>query len=242
MRLRILLISLCIVSLAATAIAGDKYAERRRELIEEIESDVRATSKMIGVSKLDERVLKSMDEVPREEFVAKALRIFAYDNRPLPIGYGQTISQPYIVAIMTDLLKPARGDKVLEVGTGSGYQAAILSKLVKEVYTIEIIPELAKEAAERLKSLGYANVRAKAGDGYYGWKDAAPFDGIIVTAAASQIPPPLVKQLKPGGRMIIPVGGPFYTQQLVLLTKEAEDEVTMKQLLPVRFVPLTGKH
>jgi protein-L-isoaspartate(D-aspartate) O-methyltransferase len=242
MRLQTAIIPLIIIALATTALAKDKYAERRQALIDEIESDVRATAEMIGKSKLDERVLKAMDEVPREDFVPKALRIFAYDNRPLPIGYGQTISQPYIVAIMTDLLGPKPGDKVLEVGTGSGYQAAILSKLVGEVYTIEIIPELAKEAAGRLNSLGYANVKTKAGDGYFGWKDAAPFDGIIVTAAASQIPPPLVKQLKPGGRMIIPVGSPFYTQQLVLVTKDVKGKITMKQLLPVRFVPLTGKH
>ena len=242
MRLRILTIPLVIVALATTALAKDKYAERRRELIDEIESDVRATAEMIGTSSLDARVLGAMKDVSREDFVPKPLRIFAYDNRPLPIGYGQTISQPYIVAIMTDLLMPKPGDRVLEVGTGSGYQAAVLSKLVKEVYTIEIIPELAKEAADRLKRLGYANVRTKTGDGYYGWKEAAPFDSIIVTAAASQIPPPLVKQLKPGGRMIIPVGSPFYTQQLVLVTKEAKGKITLKQLLPVRFVPLTGKH
>jgi protein-L-isoaspartate(D-aspartate) O-methyltransferase len=242
MRLRILTIPLVIIALATTAFAKDKYAERRRALIDEIESDVRATSEMIGTSSLDERVLGAMKDVPREDFVPKALRIFAYDNRPLPIGYGQTISQPYIVAIMTDLLMPKPGDRVLEVGTGSGYQAAVLSKLVADVYTIEIIPALAKEAAARLKSLGYANVRTKTGDGYYGWSEAAPFDGIIVTAAASQIPPPLVKQLKPGGRMIIPVGSPFYTQQLVLVTKDAKGKITMKQLLPVRFVPLTGKH
>jgi len=242
MRIRIIIVSICIAALAATAIAEDKYAKRRRALIEEIEADVRSTSEMIGTSRLDDKVLQAMDKVPREDFVAKALRMLAYDNRPLPIGYGQTISQPYIVAIMTDLLEPKSGDRVLEVGTGSGYQAAILSRLVGEVYTIEIIPELAKEAAHRLRALGYSNVKTREGDGYYGWKDAAPFDSIIVTAAASQIPPPLVKQLKPGGRMIIPVGGPFYTQQLVLVKKDEKGKLTLRQLLPVRFVPLTGKH
>jgi len=231
-----------IASVAALASAADRYAQARRSLIHEIEGDVRATSELIGRTKLDERVLNAMEEVPREEFVPKAFRASAYENRPLPIGYGQTISQPYIVAIMTDLIRPAKGEKVLEVGTGSGYQAAILSKLVGEVYTIEIIPELAKSAEKRLGALGMGNIKVRTGDGYYGWKDAGPFDGIVVTAAASQIPPPLVAQLKPGGRMIIPVGGPFQTQQLVLVTKDAKGKTKLEQLLPVRFVPLTGKH
>ncbi len=231
-----------IASVTALASAADRYAQARRSLIHEIEGDVRATSELIGRPRLDERVLEAMDEVPREEFVPKAFRASAYENRPLPIGYGQTISQPYIVAVMTDLIDPGKGDKVLEVGTGSGYQAAVLSKLVREVYTIEIIPDLAKSAEERLHALGMGNIKVRTGDGYYGWKDAAPFDGIIVTAAASQIPPPLVAQLKPGGRMIIPVGGPFQTQQLVLVTKDAGGKTKLEQLLPVMFVPLTGKH
>lgn len=239
---RALIAASIIAALVTAAMAQDKYAARRRALIDEIESDVRATSELIGRRKLDERVLRAMEQVPREDFVDKALRDHAYENRPLPIGYGQTISQPYIVAIMTDLLDPKKDERVLEVGTGSGYQAAILSKLVKRVYTIEIIPELAKEARSRLAASGYGNVKTRTGDGYYGWKEAAPFDSIIVTAAASQVPPPLIRQLKRGGRMIIPVGGPFQTQQLVLVTKDGKDKVTLRQLLPVRFVPLTGKH
>jgi protein-L-isoaspartate(D-aspartate) O-methyltransferase len=160
----------------------------------------------------------------------------------LPIGYGQTISQPYIVALMTDLLKVNSGDVVLELGTGSGYQAAILSGLVKRVYTIEIIEPLARQAKSRLARLGYGNVTTRLGDGYYGWPEYAPFDGIIVTAAASHVPPPLIEQLKPGGRMVIPVGDRFFTQQLLLVEKTADGQITTRQVLPVRFVPLTGEH
>ena len=208
----------------------------------EIEFDVRATSEYIGKQALDKRVMEVMARVPRHEFVPRSQRPYAYQNRPLPIGYGQTISQPYIVALMTDLLKVDKDDVVLEVGTGSGYQAAILGELTKKAYTIEIIPELAKSATERLKRLGYTNVATRTGDGYYGWKEAGPFDGIMVTAAASQIPPPLVKQLKPGGRMVIPVGSPFLTQHLMLVEKDAKGQIKTRQILPVRFVPLTGKH
>jgi protein-L-isoaspartate(D-aspartate) O-methyltransferase len=234
---------IALLSLAAASFAAeDKYAALRHALIKEIEDDVRSTSQYIGKETLNEGVLKAMDEVPRQEFVPKALRIFAYENRPLPIGYGQTISQPYIVALMTDLLGVKKGDVVLEVGTGSGYQAAILSKLIKKVYTIEIIPELAKEARERLKGLDYSDITVLEGDGYYGFKEAAPFDGIIVTAAASQIPPPLIAQLKRGGRMVIPVGGAFQTQQLMLIDKDMNGKITLKQMLPVKFVPLSGKH
>jgi len=186
--------------------------------------------------------MDAMAKVPRHEFVPFMQKSYAYQNRPLPIGHGQTISQPYIVAIMTDLIKPQPDHRVLEIGTGSGYQAAILSEVVNEVYTIEIISALGKQAANRFKTLHYGNIQSRVGDGYYGWEDVAPFDGIVVTAAASHVPPPLIKQLKPGGRMVIPVGSPFLVQHLVVIDKHADGKVTSRQILPVRFVPLTGGH
>ncbi len=195
-----------------------------------------------GEEPLDEEVMASLGTVERHEFVPARQQPFAYENRPLPIGHGQTISQPYIVALMTDLIKLDSDDVVLEIGTGSGYQAAILAKLVKHVYSIEIIEALADESAARLKRLGYDNVTTILADGYYGWEAHAPFDAIIVTAAASHVPPPLVQQLAPGGRMIIPIGGRFMTQQLLLLEKTDDDEVITRQVAAVRFVPLTGKH
>ena len=187
-------------------------------------------------------VLEAIDTVPRHELVPAAQVRYAYLNRPLPIGYGQTISQPYIVALMTDLLEPEANDVVLEIGTGSGYQAAVLAELVKTVYSIEIIEPLAERAAADLKRLDYANVVTRLGDGYYGWTEHAPFDGIVVTAAASHVPPPLVQQLKPGGRMVIPVGSTFMTQQLLLVQKTEDDRVVTRQIGAVRFVPLTGEH
>lgn len=223
------------------ATSEEEYSNRRTHLIKEIESDVRETQIFIGKRELDPKVMEAMVKVKRHKFVPSSLQRFAYFNRPLPIGYGQTISQPYIVALMTDLLEPKSGDAVLELGTGSGYQAAVLGVLVKEVYSIEIVPELGKQAKERLKELNYSNVTTKVGDGYYGWKEQAPFDSIIVTAAASHIPPPLIEQLKDGGRMVIPVGGPFATQQLILVEKDG-NKIKTSQILPVRFVPLTGEH
>jgi len=190
----------------------------------------------------DERVLAAMEAVPRHEFVPDNVLDQAYNDHPLPIGYGQTISQPYIVAVMTEMLNLGAGDRVLEIGTGSGYQAAILAELVRTVYSIEIIEALGEEARGRLKRLGYRNVEVHLGDGYYGWEEHAPFDAIVVTAAASYIPPPLIRQLRPGGRMIIPVGSRFMTQQLVLVEKDTEGKLTTRQILPVRFVPLTGGH
>lgn len=211
----------------------DRFRARRCEMVDR---DIAAR----GVR--DPRVLAAMRAVPRERFVPEARRDEACADHPLPIGAGQTISQPYIVALMTDLLDPQPDDAVLEVGTGSGYQAAVLAELVRRVTTIEIIPALGESARERLARLGVSNVEVIVGDGYYGWKRGAPFDGIVVTAAASRIPPPLIEQLKPGGRMVIPVGGAFLTQQLMLVEKDAAGKITTRQLLPVRFVPLTGRH
>lgn len=233
------LLSACHCALASDA---DDYNRQRAALIEEIADDVRATASYLGRRELEPRVLAALGKVPRHEFVPRMERDRAYRNEPLPIGHGQTISQPYIVAVMTDLLAPKPGDRVLEVGTGSGYQAAVLAELVKEVYTIEIIEPLGRSAAERLHALGYANVTTRVGDGYYGWPDMAPFDGIVVTAAADHVPPPLLAQLKPGGRMVIPVGSHFLTQQLVLIKKNDDGTLQTRQLLPVMFVPLTGKH
>lgn len=220
----------------------DSYEAQRRGLVREIAQDVRATAEFINRRQLDERVMAAMGTVPRHEFVRPEDREFAYDNRPLPIGYGQTISQPYIVAIMTDLAEPAAGCRALEIGTGSGYQAAVLSQLCEKVHTIEIVRELGTQARARLSRLGHANVEVRIGDGYYGWPDAAPFDVILVTAVAGHVPPPLLAQLKPGGRMVLPVGSRFTTQELVLVIKGADGRVRTRQLLPVAFVPLTGGH
>jgi len=219
--------------------AQDPTAAARVRMAREVEADARATASETGRGALDPRVMRALRTVPRHRFVPASLQDAAYANRPLPIGHGQTISQPYIVALMTDLLRVDRNDVVLEVGTGSGYQAAILSPLVKHVDTVEIIEPLAKQASQRLRALGYRNVTVHHADGYEGWKPAAPFDAIIVTAAATHIPPPLIQQLKPGGRMVIPVGGPFATQSLVLVEKTAAGKVRTREVLPVLFVPLT---
>lgn len=218
------------------------FAAQRRAMIRAIEADAKVTSERIGKEALDPQVMNAMGKVPRHEFVPAHLKVHAYENRPLPIGYGQTISQPYIVALMTDLAKVDRGDAVLEVGTGSGYQAAVLAACGARVYSIEIIEELAKSAEHRLQRLGYSRVQVRSGDGYHGWQEHAPFDAIMVTAAASHIPPPLVEQLKPGGRMIIPIGGPFMTQHLMLVEKGEDSRIITRQVLPVLFVPLTGSH
>ncbi|MFZ5523877.1 MAG: protein-L-isoaspartate(D-aspartate) O-methyltransferase [Pseudomonadota bacterium] len=212
-------------------------------MVEVVLSDVAATSAYSGGrSALGPNVIAALEKVERHRFVPAVLASSAYLNRPLPIGYGQTISQPFIVALMTELMRVGDGDKVLEVGTGSGYQAAVLAELAQSVYSIEIIEPLGQQAGERLKSLGYRNVRTRVGDGYYGWPEAAPFDAIMVTAAASHVPPPLIKQLKPGGRMVIPLGTQFMTQFLMLVEKQQDGSVTTRQILPVRFVPLTGGH
>jgi protein-L-isoaspartate(D-aspartate) O-methyltransferase len=222
--------------------SADQYAVARQQLVKMIESEVKETSRYLKKEALDPRVMKTIGSVPRHEFVPIKEKPFAYQNRPLPIGHGQTISQPYIVAIMTDLLKVTAKSKVLEIGTGSGYQAAILAELTDKVYTMEIIRPLGKQATERLTRLGYDNVQVRIADGYYGWEEHAPFDAIVVTAAASHVPPPLIKQLKVGGHMVIPVGSRFMTQQLLLIKKEKGEKIVTRQILPVIFVPLTGKH
>lgn len=202
----------------------------------------RAFGAGMGREAIDPRVLGVLGRVPRQEFVSPLLRSHAYDNRPLPIGHGQTISQPYIVAVMSDYAKVGAGDKALEIGTGSGYQAAVLAELGAKVSSIEIVEPLALAADDRLRRLGYAGVATKIGDGYHGWPERGPFDVIVVTAAASHVPPPLVRQLKPGGRMVIPIGLPFQTQQLLLVEKREDGSVTARQMMPVQFVPLTGGH
>jgi protein-L-isoaspartate(D-aspartate) O-methyltransferase len=230
------------VCLLDTVQAGEHFQDSRENMIRLIEADVRITSEYLKQSILDERVLDAMARVPRHEFVSPDLVDQAYENRPLSIGHGQTISQPYIVAIMTDLLDIEPGHRILEIGTGSGYQAAVLAELNTRVWSIEIIEALGQQAQTRLQHLGYDNIDVRIGDGYYGWSEHAPFDAIIVTAAASHIPPPLLQQLKPGGKMIIPVGSQFSTQQLILITRGENDEFVTRQVLPVRFVPLTGEH
>jgi len=226
----------------AHAAESDQYEEARRNMVKAIEADVRETSFYINKKSLDPRVMSVMGRVERHKFVPFSEQSWAYANRPLPIGHGQTISQPYIVALMTDLIGADPGERVLEIGTGSGYQAAVLAEMGAEVFTIEIIGPLAAEASKRLQDLGYEKVKTSHGDGYYGWEEEAPFDAIVVTAAADHIPPPLIRQLKPGGVMVIPVGSRFLVQQLVLVIKDDTGAVTTRQILPVRFVPLTGDH
>ncbi len=228
--------------LAFTTHADDAdYASARAAMVDEV--DFYATlAASAGEEVLNEVVMRALGTVERHEFVPTQERPFAYENRPLSIGHGQTISQPYIVALMTDLIELDRDDVVLEIGTGSGYQAAILATLVDHVYSIEIIEALAERATADLARLGYDNVTTKLGDGYYGWEEHAPFDAIVVTAAASHVPPPLIQQLRPGGRMIIPVGGRFMTQQLLLLEKTEDEKIITRQMAAVRFVPLTGEH
>ena len=231
-----------LVFLSGGVVIAEEYTLQRQQMVTEIEDDVQITAKYIDKKSLNKLVLEAMNTVPRHEFVPANMRSVAYENRPLPIGFGQTISQPYIVALMTDLLQPQPDQRVLEIGTGSGYQAAILSQLVAQVYSIEIIEELGKSSTQLLTRLGYDNVETQVADGYDGWPQHAPFDSIIVTAAISHIPPPLIKQLKKGGRMVIPVGTRFQTQYLTLVEKDKHGKVTTRQILPVIFVPFTGSH
>ena len=215
------------------------YARAREQMVAEVK-DLAAITGLGGDRQLDEAVLDALRTVPRHLFVPPSLRGRAYDNRPLQIGHDQTISQPFIVALMTHVLEPKKDDVVLEVGTGSGYQAALLATLVRHVYSIEIVAPLARQASERLKNLGYGNVTVQHGDGYAGWPKHAPFDAIIVTAGAPRIPPPLVDQLKVGGRMVIPIGSVSASQELLLVEKRPGGKIRTRSLGPVLFVPLTG--
>jgi len=231
--MRVFICSLCVGSVISIGLAQSEVFSEKR--IDMIEKQLKAPGRDIR----DSRVIEAMAEVPRHEFVPDDQKEYAYDDGPLPIGYDQTISQPFIVAYMTEQLKPKADEKVLEIGTGSGYQAAILSRLVKEVYSIEIVKPLAKRAKAALKRLGYDNIRTRVGDGYKGWPGHAPFDAIIVTCAPEDIPPALIEQLKEGGRMMIPVGPEGKVQKLYLLEKTG-GEIERKAVMDVRFVPMTG--
>lgn len=211
-------------------------------MMRDITEEIKLTRRLIGKDSLDERVMEAMGNIPRHLFVPEQSQSFAYQNGPVPIGYGQTISQPYIVALMTDLLNPNPEHIVLEVGTGSCYQTAILSQLVKQVYSVEVIEDLVNQANKLLNRLGYVNVEVRKGDGYYGWPEHAPYDGIIVTAAAPFIPQPLIDQLKIGGNLVIPVGLPYCHQELMVVEKKQNGEIKTRDVLGVAFVPLTGDH
>ena len=215
-------------------------ATRLREMLRTIEHEARLTAVLTGRASFDPRVMEAMEQVPRDSFVLPELIDHAFDNGPLPIGQGQTISQPYIVALMTDLLELQPKQTVLEIGTGSGYQAAILAQLVQQVYSLEIIPSLAVQAAELLSRLGYTNVEVKTGNGHNGWPEHAPYDGIIVTAAATHLPQALLNQLKPGGRLVVPVGLPHMAQDLLLVQKDLAGKLHSSDILEVAFVPMTG--
>jgi protein-L-isoaspartate(D-aspartate) O-methyltransferase len=227
------------VTLAGLSVAQDRHSAQRARMVAEIAVMARETGGATGRPNFSEAVMTAMGRVPRHRFVPLLQEVFAYESRPLPIGEGQTISQPFIVALMTDLLDPKPEDTVLEVGTGSGYQAAVLAELVAKVYTIEIVEPLGRRAMQVLKELGYRNVEVRIGDGYNGWPEAAPFDSIVVTAAPAEIPKPLIDQLKPGGRMVIPAGASHDSQELLLVEKQRDGTSTTKRTLPVKFVPLT---
>jgi protein-L-isoaspartate(D-aspartate) O-methyltransferase len=240
MRTPILLtLALCLAAASVSVLQAQERKDEMDGMIAAIAAHAQDAGPAVPGGGIDPAVLQAMRTVPRQEFVPDDVRAQAYEDQPLPIGFGQTISQPFIVALMTDLLDVAPDDKVLEIGTGSGYQAAVLSPLAKRFTRWRSSRSWGERATGVLKRLGFAEVRTKVADGYYGWPEAAPFDGIVVTAAASQIPPPLVEQLKPGGRMVIPVGGAYFAQQLMLVEKAADGKVTTRQLLPVQFVPFT---
>ena len=219
--------------------SDERFEALRQRMLAEVAAETIYVSARIGKAALAKPVMEAMGNVPRHEFVPLELQPYAYLNRPLPIGCDKTISQPFIVALMTDLLGLEATDAVLEIGTGLGYQAAILAELARKVYSVEFIEELARQAEQRLDRLGYTNIELKLGNGYYGWPEHAPFDKIIVTAAPDLIPPPLIAQLKPGGRMVIPAGLPE-AQQLILVTKQRDGKLTMAEVLPVRFSTLEG--
>jgi protein-L-isoaspartate(D-aspartate) O-methyltransferase len=239
-RLAILAIATALAVPAAASGSDPRFDALRRQMVAEIEAMARATGQQTGYFEFSPPVLQAMATVPRHRFVPDEFAAAAYRNHPLPIGQGQTISQPYIVALSTALLEPKPGHVVLEIGTGSGYQAAVLAELVDRVHSIEIVEPLGREAARRLAELGYRNVEVRIGDGYRGWPEHAPFDGIVVTAAAQHVPEPLVQQLKPGGRMVIPVGESAGNQELLVVEKAADGTVRRRVVIPVRFVPLTG--
>ena len=224
------------------AFAEDAYEEKRQKMLAEIQLMMKMTEASVGKASLSGRVADAMMAVPRHKFVPSNIQSAAYENSALPISHKQTISQPYIVALMTELAEVTSESVVLEVGTGSGYQAAVLSELVSHVYSIEIVEPLGLEARLLLQDLGYDNVTVRIGDGYYGWPEHAPFDAIVVTAAAEHIPEQLIQQLKPGGRLVIPVGEQWMTQSLRVLTKGTDGKISQKDVLPVAFVPLTGDH
>ena len=209
-----------------------------KRMIADIEREVVYTSNMIGKSQLDPRVMDAMRDVPRDEFVPDEMKMMAFNNGALPIGNGQTISQPYIVALMTDMLQLEPDNVVLEIGTGSGYQSAVLSKLCKQVYTMEVVATLSEEATRRLEKMNYNNIETRVGNGYDGWPEHAPYDGIMVTAAATHIPETLIEQLKPGGRLVIPVGLPYMHQELMLVTKGEQGKTHVNNVLGVIFVPM----
>ena len=247
MRTSKLRVAICalLASLAApfhtSALTDEALVRERRQMVAEIAAMARDTKTFTGRERFADRVMEALSSVPRHRFVPDYLARAAYRNEPLPIGEGQTISQPYIVALSTDLIDPQPHHVVLEIGTGSGYQAAVLATLVKRVYSIEIVGSLGRSAAERLKTLGYTNVDVRVGDGYRGWPEHAPFDGIVVTAAAPFVPEPLVEQLKPGGKMVIPVESGRGGQQMLLIEKRADGTIDKRAVLDVRFVPMTGK-
>lgn len=232
MLIRILFSAVLALATVSHALADDPYRAKRMDMVER---------QIRGRGIRDARVLAAMEKVPRHLLVDRSLRPGAYSDHPLPIGEGQTISQPYVVALMTEELRLSPTDRVLEIGAGSGYQAAILAEIVKEVFTIEIRKGLAERAAERLKDLGYRNIRVKYADGYFGWQEHAPFDAIIITAAVNHIPPPLLKQLKEGGRLILPLGSTVFYQTLTLVTKKKGGDLSVEQKGEVAFVPMTGE-
>lgn len=221
-----------------TGTSDETMKKKVKQMLETIANEAKYTASYTGRTHFDDRVMQVLGEVPRDKFVPAAVRAFAYDDGALSIGHGQTISQPYIVALMTDLLELTPDNVVLEVGTGSGYQAAILSRLVKQVYSIERVTELCLSTKKLLKALGYDNIEISCSNGYHGWHEKAPFDAIIVTAAATHIPPALIEQLKTGGRMVIPVGLPYSHQELMLLSKAYDGSIKTESILAVAFVPL----
>jgi protein-L-isoaspartate(D-aspartate) O-methyltransferase len=211
-------------------------------MLQDIRAEADYVCRMTGRGQLNDQTLSAMRRVPRQHFVSQSFRSHAYENSPLPLGGGQTIPQPFIVALMTDLVAPKSTDRVLEVGTGSGYQTAILAQLAAELYTIEILPELAQASQHQLDEEGYRNIHYLIGDGYYGWPEVSPFDVIMVTAAVETVPVPLIEQLAPGGRMILPVGKRRFSQDLILMQKKPDGQLQSTRLLPVTFVPLAGEH